>query len=61
MKKLHLIGIDFWDRPVYKDGSGKIWKDVGLGNGPPSFHSSSNNDFDGEPDMPIKDDFEIIK
>jgi hypothetical protein len=29
--KLVFIGIDSWDRPVYKDGNGRMWKDVTLG------------------------------
>lgn len=60
MIKLFYIGTDDWDRPVYKDETGKIWKDINLGNGTPHLHSSSNNGFDGEPDMPIKGEFEII-
>lgn len=29
-KVLHLkfVGMDSWERPVYKDGSGTLWKDV---------------------------------
>ena len=61
MKKLHFIGSDSWDRPVYKDESGQLWKDVNLGRGELSLHNSSDNDFDGEPDMPIETEFEIIK
>ena len=60
-KKLRFIGIDYWDRPVYRDESGDIWKDVNLGCGNPSLHDSTNNDFDGEPGCPIDDEFEIIK
>jgi len=60
MRKLTFIGIDDWDRPVYKDETGKLWKDVNLGNGNPYLHSSSNNEFDGEPDTPIKGEYEII-
>jgi len=59
MKNLRFIGIDGWDRPVYQDESGAIWKDVNLGDGTPSLHSS--DDFDGEPDMPIKGEYQIIK
>jgi len=33
MKKLRFIGIDYWDRPVYRDESGDIWKDVNLRKG----------------------------
>lgn len=61
MKKLFFIGIDSWDRPVYQDESGRLWKDVNLGYGEPSFHSASGNDFEGEPDMPIKDPYETVK
>ena len=61
MRKLKFIGIDGWDRPVYQDESGQLWKDVNLGCGEPSLHSASNNDFDGEPDMPISGEYEIIK
>jgi hypothetical protein len=61
MRKLKLIGVDFWSRPVYEDESGKLWKDINLGSGEPCLCSSCNNEFDGEPDMPIKGEFEIIK
>ena len=61
MKKLHFIGVDSWDRPVYKDESGTVWKDVNLGKGNLSLHSSVDNDFDGEPDMPLRGEYEIIK
>lgn len=61
MRKLHFIGIDSWDRPVYRDESGLLWKDVNLGSGEPCLHSSSDNDFDGEPDMPIRSAYEIAK
>ena len=60
MKKLQYIGADSWDRPVYKDESGKLWKDVNLGMDVPELCSSVNNCFDGEPDMPIRDEFEIV-
>jgi hypothetical protein len=60
MKTLHFVGIDSWDRPVYQDKSGLLWKDVNLGVGEPYLHSSANNEFDGEPDMPLKGEFEII-
>jgi len=59
MRKLKFVGVDGWDRPVYQDESGQFWKDVNLGNGEPYLHSS--DDFDGEPDMPIRGEFEIIK
>ena len=61
MRKLCFAGIDSWDRPVYRDESGQLWKNVNLGNGEPCLHSASNNDFEGEPDMPITCGYEIIK
>ena len=60
MITLRFIGIDGWDRPVYRDESGQIWKDVNLGCGEPYLHNAADNDFDGEPDMPIKNKFEIV-
>lgn len=61
MKKLRFIGIDYWSRPVYKDESGRIWKNVNLDYGKPAFYSATNNSFDGEPDTSINDEFEIVK
>lgn len=51
--ELHLkyLGRDSWDRPVYKDDNGVLWKDVD-----PSASRKANlctsvgNEFDGEPD-----------
>ena len=53
-KDLTLIGVDDWDRPVYRDTNGLLWKDVTLGSVTPELYSACNNDFDGEPNMPIK-------
>ena len=61
MRKLKFIGTDGWDRPVYRDELGNLWKDVNLGSGVISLHSSCDNEFDGEPDMPIEGEFEIIQ
>lgn len=61
MRKLHLVGIDSWSRPVYKDESGKLWKDANLGCGVLDLHSASSNDFEGEPDMPIEGEYEITE
>ena len=60
MKKLSLIGVDSWDRPVYKDEGGQIWKDINCGNGTPYLHDSTSNDFDVEPGWPIEGDYEIV-
>ena len=50
MKKTDLtfIGVDSWDRPVYKDTNGKLWKDITLGSDTPELYSACNNDFEGE-------------
>ena len=53
--KVKLVGIDSWDRPVYKDKSGNLYKDVNLGRGELDLHTAVNNDFYGEPDSPISD------
>ena len=60
MRKLTFIGVDSWSRPVYKDNKGKLWKDANLGSGVPSLYRASNNEFDGEPDFPISDEFVIV-
>lgn len=57
--KIKLVGIDNWDRPVFKDESGNVYKDVNLGRGVLALHTSSSNDFYGEPDMPINDDIKV--
>ncbi|MCM1412577.1 MAG: hypothetical protein NC305_18840 [Lachnospiraceae bacterium] len=51
---LKLLGRDSWDRPVYEDESGKLWKDVTpRADYPADLCSSVNNSFDGEPDTPM--------
>lgn len=46
------VGMDSWDRPVYRDPDGKLWKDTNpRSHVPASLYSSLNNCFDGEPDM----------
>lgn len=56
-KVLHLkfIGMDSWDRPVYKDDLGTLWKDVVPRAGmKPDLCTSANNEFDGEPGTGMK-------
>lgn len=58
---LHYIGTDEWARPVYQDQYGKLWKDAELGDFEiPHLHSAVGNEFDGEPDMPIRKPFRIL-
>lgn len=48
-------GMDSFDRPVYIDEAGKLWKDVDpLSNCKPNLCTAYNNEFDGEPDTPMK-------
>jgi hypothetical protein len=57
---MEFIGIDFWDRPVYKCIETSIlWKDITLGKENPQLYSCQN-EFDGEPDCPIKSDLKIV-
>lgn len=59
IRTMELIGIDFWSRPVYKCiENGILWKDITLGSDNPELYSCQN-DFEGEPDCPIKSDLEI--
>lgn len=60
MRKLKFVGLDSWDRPVYTDEKGKLWKDINLGQSAPYLHSATNNEFDGEPEYPIKDECIIV-
>lgn len=56
-KVLHLkfIGMDSWDRPVYKDDLETLWKDVDPRAGMQlDLCTSANNEFDGEPDTGMK-------
>lgn len=52
---LKYLGMDSWDRPVYSDPDGNLWKDVDPRPGMMAILcSASNNDFDGEPDTPME-------
>jgi len=57
--KVKLIGIDNWDRPVYKDEEGNIYKDVNLGNAGLDLHTVVNNDFYGEPNSSISNKIKV--
>ena len=52
---LKFVGMDSWERPVYKDDIGTLWKDVDPRAGmEPNLCTSVNNEFDGEPDRGMK-------
>ena len=55
-------GRDSWDRPVYKGSDGNLYVDVDpRKNWGPNICSKYQNEFDGEPDTPMKDiDFIFI-
>jgi len=61
MKKLKLIykGSDSWNRPVY-EAEGRLYVDIDPREGwGPSIYTKRNNEFDGEPDIPISEDTEL--
>ena len=53
------IGIDGWDRPIYKDEKGNIYKDVNLGVGELALHTVANNEINGEPSSPVSNNIVI--
>lgn len=57
--KVKFVGIYNWDRPVFKDEKGTIFKDINLGHGALALTTSVNNEFYGEPDSPIHEDIKI--
>ena len=55
---LKLAGIDDFSCPVYCDQNGRLWKDINLGNSEnPDLYSVSNNELDGEPGFPIRQEY----
>ena len=49
-------GRDSWDRPVYKGPDGNLYVDVDPRKGwGPNICTKYQNDFDGEPDDPVRD------
>lgn len=58
---LNYMGVDDFAMPVYQDQLGHLWKDVDLGElERPCLYSVLGNTFDGDPNMPIGQDFTII-
>lgn len=61
MKELILkfIGRDSWDKPVY-EADGKLYVDIDpLKKRTPNICTKSNNEFYGEPDIPIGTNIQI--
>ena len=54
---LHLryLGRDSWDRPVYMDDEGIVWKDIEpIAESKAQLCTSVDNEFDGEPDTGMR-------
>lgn len=48
---LKFLGMDSWNRPVYEDENGTLWKDVNPRRAyAPDLCTAVDNQFDGEPD-----------
>lgn len=57
---LDYMGDDDFAMPVYQDQFGHLWKEVNLGEQEqPCLYSVSGNSIDGEPNMPITQEFTI--
>lgn len=56
------IGFDSWDREVFQTKKGSLLCDVNLDYSHKNMklHAKINNDFDGEPDFPVKTERFII-
>lgn len=54
-----LLGFDDWERPVYKDKNGNLYKGVNQNKDVISLCTVGDNEFYGEPHIPIKDDVKI--
>lgn len=58
--KLTFVGMDSWDRPVYSSDSGTLYVDTNPREGwKANICTKCNNAFDGEPDVPVSNDYEI--
>jgi len=55
---LKWLGRDDWERPVYDNGYGKLYVDVDPRSGrKPDICTKNNNEFYGEPDMPVSEKY----
>lgn len=56
------IGFDSWDREVFQTKKGSLLCDVNLDYSHKNMklHAKINNDFDGDPDFPVKTERFII-
>lgn len=59
-RTMKYLGEDNWNRPVYKClENNTLWKDITLGSDKPELYTCQN-EFEGEPEYPIKSDLEIL-
>lgn len=59
---LDYIGNDDFSQPIYKDQFGKLWIDLGMGERETlCLYSVTNNDWDGEPLSPIKQEYVFLQ
>lgn len=57
---LDYMGDDAFSMPIYQDQFGHLWKDVDLGEREqPCLYSVGGNTFDGDPNIPINQEFTI--
>lgn len=57
---LNYLGRDSWDRPVY-ESEGEHYVDIDpFSFCQPNICTKANNEFDGEPDMPVKEETQFL-
>lgn len=61
--KLRRVGRNYWGNIAYKDEDGKFYLDIDMvcGKEPQRlYYCHPSNDMDGEPGIPVKEEFEIV-
>ena len=56
---IKLIGYDDWERPVYRDKNGNLYKDINLSKDSMLLYTTYNNTFYGEPCGRVADNYEF--
>lgn len=56
---IKLIGYDAWERPVYRDKNGNLYKDINLSKDSMLLYTTYNNTFYGEPFGRVADNYEF--
>ena len=56
---IKLIGYDDWERPVYRDKNGNLYKDINLSKDSMLLYTTYNNTFYGEPFGRVADNYEF--